>query len=369
MMRGSPEKQTVNPQEVDKGRRRLLAGAATLAGTGAVIAALSPIEKAYAAIEATASFPDRSKRTSLTHSAPNDTSVTLDISQGEPVTVQGTPTPDLQATKTALEIQSDQLTIQKQQTDNRFAFWTDVGTPVSVLITGVLGTTGYLYNRNKDRKDRFTQEENRRIEREKRDEDRFQEAVLALGKDETKLGAATTLRTFLGEKNKESYKRFNQQIFDLSVGFLRLRKVDQNNPEPDPFYREIIRLFCESTPRIREMLNLQTLSQSNVLKFYNKQRKFFNASHIHLENADLIETDLSLADLSLADLTGAGLIETDLTEANLTGANPEDASTLQSTNMWNVKNYDDPEKRQKCKDKGATFDPPPAAPKTKGETK
>src|SRR6266849_4837464 len=357
MMRGSPEKQTVNPQEVDKGRRRLLAGAATLVGTGVVIAALSPLEKAYAAIEAAASFPDRRNRTSLTHLALNNTPRTLDIPQGHPVTVQPTPTPDLQATKTALEIKQLETLPPPQPS------WFEKYILPSLAPAIGLGTLGWgiwQFNRNQ------------RIDREKRDEDRFREAVLDLGKDETKLGAATTLRTFLDKKNKESYQRFYQQIFDLSVGYLRLRNVEKN-PEPDPFYREIIRVCCESTPLVREMLremlHLQTLSQSDVPNLEIYQRKFINASHIHLENADLPLVDLKLADLTGANLVAAYLGGADLSEADLTRANPEEASTLKDTHMWNVKNYDDPVKRQICKDKGATFDPPPGQPKTKGKKK
>lgn len=357
------------PQEVNKGRRNLLVRAATLAGTGAVIGAFSSVEPAYAEVKKIADFRDRRGNINSANSTFHDPqTTTFDTSQGEPVTVQVTPTPDLQATKTALDIQSARLMIQKQQTDNASAFFTNFGTFAGIIVTGLLGTAGYLYTRNKDRNDRL-------IDREKRDEARFQEAVLALGKDETKLGAATTLRTFLDarnkelyERNKEPYERFYQQIFDLSVGFLRLRKVDQNNPDPDPFYKEIIRLFCESAPRVREMLPLQTLSQSDVPAFENRRRKFFNASHIHLENADLIETDLSLADLVNANFNGAYLVKANLNGADLYLANPEEADSLSDTRMWNVKNYPDLQKRQICKDKGAVFDPPPDQPKTKGKT-
>ena len=358
------------PQEVDKGRRNLLVRAATLAGTGAVIGAFSSVEPAYAAVKKIADFRDRKGNINSANSTfHNPQTTTFDTSQGEPVTVQVTPTPDLQATKTALDIKSVELDIQKKQTDNRFAFVTDVGTPAALLITSALGIVTYLYTRNKDRNDRL-------IDREKRDEARFQEAVLALGKDETKLGAATTLRTLLDarnkelyERNQESYERFYQQIFDLSVGFLRLRKVDQNNPEPDPFYREIIRVFCESTPLVRKKWDLQTLSQSHGRIFENRRRKYLNASHIHLENADLPLADLSLADLNKANLTGAylsgaNLNGADLREADLKGANPEEADSLSGTKMWHVQNYSDPEKRQKCKDKGADFDTPPPLPET-----
>lgn len=202
---------------------------------------------------------------------------------------------------------------------------------------------------------------------------RFREAVLDLGKDETKLGGATTLRTFLQKEEGRGYERFYQQIFDLSVEFLRLRKVDQNNPEPDPFYKEIIRVFCESAPLVREMRHLQTLSQLDVPNFENYQRKFFNASHIHLENADLVLVDLRLADLISANFSGANLISAnfsgadlsraDLSEADLTRANPEEASFLVGTRMWDVKNYPDLEKRQKCIGKGADFNTPTPAPR------
>jgi hypothetical protein len=95
MIRNKREIQTISdPQEVDTGKRRLLWRAVTLAGTGVVIAALSPIEKASAALEAAARFLDRRTKTSLTHSSPNDTPVTLDLSQGKPGNIQDTPTPD-----------------------------------------------------------------------------------------------------------------------------------------------------------------------------------------------------------------------------------------------------------------------------------
>ncbi len=387
MMRGSPEKQTVNPQEVDKGRRRLLAGAAALAGTILAIDAASKTEPAYAAVKKFADFRDRRGNINSTNSPSLDTQVTTQsITQREPVNIQDTPTPDLQATKTALDIQSARLTIQKQQTDNALAFVTDIVAPVGTAVA--IGTLAYsilrgqhdqrmqeqtrLDERRKENERRMEESDRRRddqrIDREKRDEDRFREAVLDLGKDETKLGAATTLRTFLDKKNKESYQRFYQQIFDLSVGYLRLRNVEKN-PEPDPFYREIIRVFCESTPLVREMLremlHLQTLSQSDVPNLEIYQRKFINASHIHLENADLPLVDLKLADLTGANLVAAYLGGADLSEADLTRANPEEASTLKDTHMWNVKNYDDPVKRQKCIGKGATFDPPAAQPKTR----
>jgi len=111
---------------------------------------------------------------------------------------------------------------------------------------------------------------------------------------------------------------------------------------------------------------------------YTTDRKL--VSHIHLENADLVLVDLRLADLSSANFSGANLssanfsgadlTRADLSEADLTRANPEEASFLVGTRMWDVKNYPDLEKRQKCIGKGADFNtPPPAAPDTKGEKK
>jgi len=51
------------------------------------------------------------------------------------------------------------------------------------------------------------------------------------------------------------------------------------------------------------------------------------------------------------------------TVASLTGtesleANPEEAESLKGAIMWAAVGYNDPEKRQKCIEKGAIFDPP-----------
>ena len=524
--RGSPERQTVNmPQEVDKGRRRLLAGAATLVGAGVVIGALSRAEPAYAAVKKIADFKDRRNRTSLTHSAPNDTPVTLNLSQGQPVNVQDTPTPD--ATVTAL--QKRLLQDQAHQLETPPPSWLASNIATLIGFAGTAATIGvgiWQFNKTvhndrenqaqqqtrdeanrlaqhaRDEANRLAQEQERlnglRIENERRREDqlieqgkqdeaRFQEAVLALGKDETKLAAATTLRTFLQEEGK-GYERFYKQIFDLTGGFLQNRVVDPNNPKPDAFNKAIIKLFIESFPLARKLakdkfekegkmydrsyldasdvkldgadlnvlgvdidlseawmpnasFNDAKLGGANLIRA-DLSGAFLNEADLNnakLGGADLSRADLSEADLNRANLSGAFLNEADLSRANLreawlsgawlynahlseaflnwadlseaklgganlsgaflsnanltganlnvanltgaylseadlTGANPEDASALQSTNMWNVKNYDDLEKRQICKDKGADFDTspfdtPPDQPKTKGETK
>ncbi len=188
-----------------------------------MIAALSPLEKAYAALDAAARFPDRRNRTSLTHSAPNDTPVTYDLSQGQPVNIQDTPTSDATVTEAQKEKAIQDAIAARNQND----WWRTnaLGVITAVVGVGTLATAGgtiawnvYQYRKNQEAQqreqklqgqirkeeqkvDREKQQNIERIDRAKRDEDRFREAVLALGKDETQLGAATTLRTFLDEKN------------------------------------------------------------------------------------------------------------------------------------------------------------------------
>src|SRR6202035_2075487 len=69
----------------------------------------------------------------------------------------------------------------------------------------------------------------RGVERERRSEERFQAVVAGLGgeKSETQVGAAIMLRTFL----RKGYEQFYVQAFDLSVAYLRSRRVDPNTPE------------------------------------------------------------------------------------------------------------------------------------------
>src|SRR5204862_5651299 len=68
-------------------------------------------------------------------------------------------------------------------------------------------------------------------EREKRAEERFQAVVEGLGseREEAKVGAAITLRTFL----RPGYEQFYTQVFDLAVAHLRPLS-NSHSPEEDP---------------------------------------------------------------------------------------------------------------------------------------
>ena len=72
---------------------------------------------------------------------------------------------------------------------------------------------------------------NQRIDRKKRDEDRFQTIVSDLGSDNiaTRTGAAVLLGIFLDPQYKESYQRFYEQIFTVAVAHLRNRPVNQDD--------------------------------------------------------------------------------------------------------------------------------------------
>ena len=100
----------------DINRRNFLRNAATLAGAGTVAYGLLQAEPAHAAVETALNFRNRRTIVNSANSPSLDApTTTFDVSQEQPGAIQATPTPDLQATKTELDIQSDRLTIKKQE--------------------------------------------------------------------------------------------------------------------------------------------------------------------------------------------------------------------------------------------------------------
>jgi hypothetical protein len=142
------------------------------------------------------------------------------------LTVQMTPTED--ATVTALN--KEKLAQEVQQLKNQNApdplSWlrTNAAILVSTLVVVIGGLIGL-----------FRWFGDRRSEREKRAEERFQSAVEGLGseREEARIGAAILLRTFL----RPGYEQFYTQTFDLAVAHLRLPRTvapsnDPNAPLP-----------------------------------------------------------------------------------------------------------------------------------------
>jgi len=84
-----------------------------------------------------------------------------------------------------------------------------------------------------------------------------------LGKPETELGAAITLRNFLQEG--QGYEKFFQQIFELAVGYSQKRiVVDLNNPTP--FDKAIIKLFTQSFLLTRRLVKEQCQKEGRTFE-------------------------------------------------------------------------------------------------------
>jgi hypothetical protein len=99
----------------------------------------------------------------------------------------------------------------------------------------------------------------RKDEREKRGEERFQSAVTGLGdeKEGTRVGAAILLLTFLAP----GYEQFYIQIFNLAIANLRLPRIPHSLEDPDaplpltPFSQALILVFKKAFPVTRSLSN------------------------------------------------------------------------------------------------------------------
>src|SRR6266700_671205 len=305
-------------------------------------------------------------------------------------TVQATPTMD--PTMTAL--QKEQLALQndKLKSDNSWAWLSPVSAifgplaTIGTILVGILVARNNFLQWSKNRDDEQKKRaEDQRIEREKRDEERFQKVVEGLGSErkEAKVGAAITLRTFL----QPCYERFYRQAFDLAVAHLRLRKADATIPL-DSLSQALISVFRESFPRARQeelkktnaQFDPQQLDATDVqldhaylvgadlvqawlvqaslreANLSNAQLEGANLSNAQLEGAVLVGAQLKGANLRLAQLEGANL-----NSAQLEGANPEDADSLKDAKMNGVIGLT-PEQRKRCIKKGAIFDDVQQAP-------
>ncbi len=173
---------------------------------------------------------------------------------------------------------------------------------------------------------------NRQDDQEKRAEERFQAAVTGLGGDnKAGIGAAVILRTFL----REGYEQYYVQIFDLAVGYLRLRPIDPEKPELlDPLSQTLIGVFVESFQHARDDL-LPKLGLDETLRTVWQLSKHLDATYIQLDNALLKDCDLKFIWMPEAHLRNANLRRiileeshlhstdlrwADLTDANLYGA-------------------------------------------------
>jgi uncharacterized protein YjbI with pentapeptide repeats len=267
-------------------------------------------------------------------------------------TVQATPIEDATVTALNKEKLAREVEQLKEQNAPDLLVWlrTNASTLLSTLVVvigGLIAFWRWLRNRRdeqaKRREDQHREQEkraeeqqrwlaDRQAEREKRAEERFQAVVEGLGseRNEAKIGAAITLRTFL----RPGYEQFYIQTFDLAVAHLRFWRTsslsedpgriphsleDPNTPLPlTTLRRALVVVFREAFPLARERLKEK---ESNT-QFYHE---FLNATDIQLDNAYLSGADLKQLWMKDAFLREASLFGTDLSEAHLTRVNCSEA--------------------------------------------
>jgi hypothetical protein len=241
-------------------------------------------------------------------------------------TVQATPT--LDATVTALnkeKLAQEVEQLKNQNAPNLFGLLqTNAAILLSTLVVVVGGLIG-LFRWFGDRRD--AQDKDLKTQAE----ERFKSAVTALGDENegTQVGGAILLQSFLHKEDKEIYRRYYPQIFDLAVAYLRLPRTSQTPEDPN--------IPLELTPLSQALIVVFKEVFSLARDEWIKKRKedpfdprSLDASNINLDNAFLWKADLkqvfipwaSLKEVNLpeADLCGAQLWEVNLNKADLCGA-------------------------------------------------
>ena len=274
------------------------------------------------------------------------------VHAAEVINVQGTPTADPTMTelqKNQLRQQINQLELQNERSPSEW-IWNNASALLSVII--VVGSAIFgLY--------RWTNE--RRTEREKASEERFQSVVEGLGGErvEMKVDGVIVLRNFL----LPGYEKFYRQVFDLAVAHLRLqhhtffenpqqiksleqtsstplistnihswKQADLKKSEhPDPLSLALTIVFKESFPLIRDWLEEggelpRLFSVEGILvRLRLKQRpslykpQLLDATAVQLDKAHLLRADLKKIWMPEANLRGADLKSAEFNEANLEG--------------------------------------------------
>ncbi|GHO85599.1 pentapeptide repeat-containing protein [Dictyobacter formicarum] len=271
-------------------------------------------------------------------------------------TVQATPTEDPTVTALNKEKLAQEVKQLENQNEPDSLSWvrTNASIFLSTFVVVIGGLVG-LWRWRADRKEAQDKDlEDRKADREKRAEERFQSAVIGLGdeKEGAQIGAAILLRTFL----RKGYEQFYVQTFDLAVAHLRLQRTSnpQQNIDTPPLTtlsQALIMVFKEAYPLARSQMEgenklldasyiqldnanlgaadlqralLQQASMRNIKLYFAtlNQAILFkaNLSGADIQNSDLSEARLALANLSRATLFQVKLREADLLEANLSEA-------------------------------------------------
>jgi hypothetical protein len=302
------------------------------------------------------------------------------------VTVEGTPAVD----PTMVALQKEQLEQEIQQLKDQNnpdpLSWLRANAAIflSTLVVVIGGLVGL-----------FRWFGDRRSEREKRSEERFQDVVAGLGDDKEgrKIGAAIMLRTFL----QPGYEQFYSQAFDLAVANLcptetphppedadtpviltTLRQAliaafkgafplarSQNKGSPQSLDASYIQLDngylshadLEQVWMPNASLRKVVLVEANLRasNLYKANLHSANLKRARLVQTDLIYADLHEADLSGATLNGAKLNNARLESADLSQTDLEDALSLEGANLHGVKGLTR-EQLLACKVKGAIID-------------
>ena len=259
-------------------------------------------------------------------------------------TVTGTTTPTVDTTVTALSKQ--QLTLQVKQLQNQLQNqknWLEDNSTALIagfvtIVVALFGIYQWAGNRRDERRKEIVVQDNeledRKAEREKQAEERFQKVVEGLGSEriEAKVGAAITLRSFL----QPGYEQFYRQAFDLAVAHLRLRKAEASAPEPPSSSDQVLTLSTTAIP-------LDSLSQALITVFKeafplarNELKKELKKTNVQFDPLLLAATDVQLdyAYLARTNLTQAWLVGASLRKANLAGAHLEWAELIGAHLEW-----------------------------------
>src|SRR6266516_4171211 len=253
-------------------------------------------------------------------------------------TMQATPTVDA----TVVALNKEKLAQEVQQLKNQNATdlsgWIRMNAAILlstlvVVIGGLIGLFRWLGDRldeqKKRRDDRQAERESRdeeqkrwlddrQAEREKRAEERFQTAVEGLGseREEAKVGAAITLRTFL----RPGYEQFYFQAFDLAVANLRLPRTSQPSEDPitplpsTSLRQALIIIFKGAFPLVRDM------EERNSHSLDIREREELDATNIQLDNSYLAGADLKRVRIDFASLRSAQLSSASLVNAKISQA-------------------------------------------------
>jgi len=259
-------------------------------------------------------------------------------------TVQATPTVDATVTALNKEKLAQEVQHLKGQNEPDFFGWLqENATLLSTLLVVIGGLIG-LFRWFRDR----------RSEREKRVEERFQAAVTALGdeKEGARIGSAVLLRTFL----RPGYERFYTPIVQLVAANLRLPRTTDPPKDlaaslpPTALSQALIMAFIEAFPLAREHekknVGAKLASLEHKVRSTHPTPLTIPSTEIRSLNAMLIQLDngfLWYADLKQAWMPQASLRKADLTGADLSGANLWSAylseaylwsTNLSGANLW-----------------------------------